>query len=132
MNRYDDIISLPHHISNKHPHMPLADRAAQFAPFATLTGHSAAIQETARLTESRVEPDEYEKDILREKLNLIAAKIDECPEITITYFQPDGKKEGGAYLDVTGCVMKIDEYKRVICMKDSAKIPIDEIVQIEF
>lgn len=130
-SEYDDIINLLHHVSSKHAHMALMDRAAQFAPFAALTGHDAAVKETARLTTKRVELDEYEKDALREKLNLIIERIDEYPEITITYFQPDDKKDGGAYLELTGCVKKVDEYERVICMRDGIKILIDEILLIE-
>lgn len=128
---YDDIINLPHHVSTKHPHMPLMDRAAQFSPFAALTGHDAAVKETARLTDRRVELDELEKEALREKLNLIVEMMDEHPEVTLTYFQPDTKKDGGAYLSVTGCVKKIDEYERVVCMTDGVKILIDEIIEIE-
>lgn len=128
---YDDIINLPHHVSSKHPHMPLMDRAAQFAPFAALSGHGDAVKETARLTDRRIELDELEKEALREKLNLIVELLDENPEVTLTFFIPDDKKDGGAYLSVTGHVKKIDEYQRLICMTDGAKIPIDEIIEIE-
>lgn len=128
---YDDIINLPHHVSPKHPHMPLMDRAAQFAPFAALTGHDAAVKETARLTDRRQELDEYEKAALSDKLNLVAEQIEDCPEITITYFKPDNKKDGGAYLTVTGDLKKIDDYQRTVCMTDGTNIPIEEILVIE-
>lgn len=130
-NNYDDIINLPHHVSKTHPHMPIIDRAAQFSPFAALTGYDTAVKETARLTDRRIELDEYEKEALREKLNLIVEMIDEKPEVTITHFQPDTKKNGGAYLSITGRVKKIDEYERVVCLTDGAKIAIDEIFAIE-
>src|ERR1035437_4752031 len=97
MDPYDDIIHLPHHISTTHPHMSAYDRAAQFAPFAALTGHDAAIAETARLTERRVELDEYSKADLNQRLCIIQDRMDEQPEVSITYFQPDQRKTGGAY-----------------------------------
>lgn len=129
--KYNDIIHLPRHVSKKHPPMPIIDRAAQFAPFAALTGHDAAIKETARLTDKRKELDEYEKDALNERLRLVAEQIDERPEIKITYFQPDDKKEGGAYVSVVGCVKKIDHYERMVCLEDGIKIPMEEIFEID-
>jgi len=105
---YDDIINLPHHVSVTRPHMTAVDRAAQFSPFAALTGYDAAIRETARLTDERVELDEYIKDALNKRLQIIAERMKEQPEITITYFQPDTKKSGGANITDTGTVKKID------------------------
>ncbi|MEG0190984.1 MAG: YolD-like family protein [Lachnospiraceae bacterium] len=131
MKNYDDMLNLPHPVSKKHPPMQQMDRAAQFAPFAALTGYGDAIKETARLTDRQKELDQYEKDRLNEKLNLVAERIKECPKITITYFEPDGKKDGGAYLTVTGYVKKIDEYKRNVCFTDGTKIAIEEIFEIE-
>ena len=130
-NTYDDIIHLPHHVSTKHPHMALIDRAAQFSPFAALTGHDAAIKETARFTDEKVELDEYMKDILSDKLQIIAERLMDHPEIVITYFQPDEKKNGGAYVTATGTVKKIDEYDRIVVMTDKIEIPIDDIIGIE-
>lgn len=130
-NNYDDIINLPHHVSTKHPHMPIIDRAAQFAPFAAVVGYDSAVKESARLTNSRMELDEYQKEALNEKLRIVADNIDERPEITITYFKPDDKKDGGAYITVTGCVKKIDEYELIVCLTDGMKIPIGEIIEIE-
>lgn len=130
-NKYDDIINLPHHVSTKHPQMPLIDRAAQFAPFAALTGYDAAVKETARLTDVRIELDEYTMDALRDRLQMIADRLEENPEITVTYFQPDAKKEGGAYVTAAGAVKKIDEYKQVVVMAHGTVIPFDKIVSIE-
>lgn len=128
---YDDIIHLPHYVSTKHPHMALINRAAQFSPFAALTGHDAAIKETARLTDERVELDEYMKDVLSDKLQIIAERLIDYPEIVITYFQPDEKKNGGAYVTATGAVKKINEYDRIVVMTDKIEIPIDDIIGIE-
>lgn len=131
IHSYDDIINLTHHVSKKHPHMPIPDRAAQFAPFAALTGHDAAIKETARLTEERVELDENAKAILDEKLRLVQELLSENPEITVTYFQADDKKAGGTYYSVTGKVKKIDMYDHILMMADGLRIPLEEIYDIE-
>lgn len=128
---YDDIINLPHHVSATRSHMTAIDRAAQFSPFAALTGYEAAVKETARLTDERVELDEYAKDALQEKLQIIADRIKEHSEIAITYFQPDAKKKGGAYVTAVGSAKKIDEYERVVVMTDGTVIPIDEIASID-
>ena len=129
-HRYDDMVELPHPASQHHPRMPMADRAAQFSPFAALTGHSAAIAETARLTDSHVELEEDEKARVDARLQILREHLDEQPEVSITYFQPDGKKAGGAYLTATGRVKKIDEYEHAVVMRDMMTIPIDEIIQI--
>lgn len=129
-DNYEDIIDLSHHVSPTRNKMSMIDRAAQFSPFAALTGHDAAIKETARLTEQKTELDENEKTILNEKLQMIAEKIKEHPEVTITYFQPDCRKTGGKYVEVTGFVKKIDEYERCVRMQDGKKISIDEIYEI--
>jgi len=128
---YDDIIHLPHHVSTTHPHMTIIDRAAQFSPFAALTGYDGAIKETARLTQERIELDEYMKDVLSDKLQTIAERLKEHPEIVITYFQPDVKKIGGAYVTASGTVKKIDAYERIVVMADNTFISIDEIISIE-
>ena len=129
---YDDIINLPHHVSVTRPQMSVSDRAAQFSPFAALTGYDAAIKETARLTDERVKLDEYMKDVLSERLQILADRIrEQHPEIVITYFQPDAKKEGGAYVTAVGTVKKIDEYERIVVMTDGTLIPIDEIISID-
>ncbi|HBG11351.1 MAG TPA: hypothetical protein DDX68_04795 [Clostridium sp.] len=128
---YDDIIHLPHHVSATHPHMAAVDRAAQFSPFAALTGYDAAIKETARLTDKRVELDESMKDALSNNLQMIADRLKEHPEIAITYFQPDAKKNGGAYVTVINTVKKIDVYERIVVMTDGKVIPVDEIISID-
>ena len=128
---YDDIMNLPHHVSVTHPPMSAIDRAAQFSPFAALTGYDSAIKETARLTDDRVELDEYMKDALSDRLQIITDRIKEHPEVAITYFQPDAKKNGGAYITAFGSVKKIDEYERIVVMTDGTEIPIDEIISID-
>ena len=130
-HRYDDIIGLPHHRSATRPHMPLTDRAAQFSPFAALTGYEAVITETARLTDHRIELDEDEKAVITQKLQTVLEHIRECPELTVTWFRPDGKKDGGAYVTVTGRVKRIDEYDRAILMMDGTRIPICDMTAME-
>ena len=127
---YDDIIHLPHPSSTTHKHMSAYDRAAQFAPFAALTGHDAAISETARLTETRVELDEYSKEDLNQRLCIIQDRMDEQPEISITYFKPDQRKSGGAYITAAGCIKKMVEYERAVVMQDDTRISIDQIIAI--
>lgn len=113
-HRYDDIIDLPHHTSPIRPRMPVRDRAAQFAPFAALVGHGAAIREIARLTDSKIELAEDEKARLDEQLHMILELLDEQPEVSICYFEPDAKKAGGAYVTTTGYVKHIAEiYKKL-------------------
>jgi len=122
MGKYDDIINLPHHTSSKHPRMSIQDRAAQFSSFRALSGHGAAINETARLTAERIELDENEIELLNGKLQHIQAIIDEQPEITVTYFAPDKNKSGGAYVDYTGVVKKIDDVFHNVLMSDGTII----------
>lgn len=129
-NPYDDIINLPHHQSLTSPHMSAYDRAAQFSPFAALTGYEDAVAETARLTDKKAELDEYGKSDLNERLNIIQDTLDEQPKVSITYFLPDKKKSGGEYVTVSGCVKKIDEYEHIVVMLDATKIPIDDIAEI--
>lgn len=130
-HRYDDIIDLPHHVSRKHPQMPLLDRAAQFAPFAALTGHEAAIKETARLTEEEIELDENSKELLDFRLQQLQEHISECPEVTVTYFRPDEKKAGGAYETVTGRVKKVDGYAGELVFMDGRRVELKSIVELE-
>jgi len=128
---YDDIINLPHRVSASHPNMSALDRAAQFSPFAALTGYEDAVKETARLTNKRVELDESSKAILNDRLCMIQDTLEDQPQVSITYFKPDNKKDGGAYITTTGGVKKIDEYARSMVMQDATKIPIDEIISID-
>ena len=104
MGKYDDIISLPHHESTKHPKMPALNRAAQFLPFAALAGHDAAVRETARQTDNKIELDESRKEELNEHLQLLREYLVQKPQVSITYFVPDTKKEGGSYLTITGVI----------------------------
>ena len=131
MGNYEDIINLPHHVSATRPQMPMMDRAAQFSPFAALTGYDAAIKETARLTDQKIELDDYEKEEINDKIQLIAEHLGEDFEIVITYFQPDGKKAGGAYVDALGVVKKIGEYERMIVFREGRKVSIDDILEIK-
>lgn len=128
---YDDIIHLPHHISKRHPQMPLLNRAAQFSPFAALTGHEDAILEAARQTDSFIELNEDKKEQLDEQLQLLKENLDQKPVCEITYFQPDEKKNGGAYVTICKPVKKIDEYQRRIIFTDGTALPIEHIFSME-
>ena len=129
--KYDKIMGLPHHVSKTRPQMPMSDRAAQFAPFAALTGYDAAIKETRRLTDERIELDVEALSALDMKYQLLMEAHDEAPEVTITYFQPDERKAGGKYVSAVGAVKKIDDFERRITMQDGAKIPMDDVLSIE-
>ena len=124
-HKYDDIIDLPYPLPGlpTRPRMSIQDRAAQFAPFAALSGHGAAIRETARLTDQRIELEEDQK---------IMDRVSEHPEVSVLYFKPDGKKDGGAYVTVTGKVKKIDEIERTIVFVDKTVIPIGDILDISY
>ena len=126
-NPYADIIDLPHHVSKRHPQMPMEKRAAQFSPFAAMVGHDAAIRETARLTEEQLELSEDEKAVIGGKLQMIRAHIKEQPEVTVTYFHPDKKKSGGAYVTVTGSAKKVDNVSKLLLLQDGRAIPIKDI-----
>ena len=130
-HRYEDMLDLPHPVSRTHPPMPVKDRAAQFSPFAALTGYEETIRETERRTEERRELDEDEKAILNGKLRELEAHLDERPEVTLTCFRPDEKKAGGAYVTVTGRVRRIDRYERRIRMEDGESVRIRDIVGLE-
>ena len=106
-NRYDDIIGMPHPTSKKHPRMSRLNRAAQFAPFAALTGYGDAITEAARLTGDQAELTEAERLALGEKLAMLRDSLDASPIVTITYFQPDARKAGGEYVTLTGAVRRV-------------------------
>lgn len=129
--QYDDIIRLPHPDPPKHPRMSLYDRAAQFSPFAALTGHSAAIAETGRLTDHRVELDEYEMTRVDAELQHLQELLPGRPTASITHFVPDERKNGGSYQTVTGEVKRIDAVNGVIQMADRQLIPIADVFSIE-
>ena len=130
-SKYDKIINLPHHVSSTRPHMSMIDRAAQFSHFAALTGYDAAVKETARLTEQKIELDEYEKVALDQRILLLQDHLKEHPEVTITYFVPDERKDGGKYVSITGAVKKIDTYEKQIVLMDKSKIPIENILNMD-
>jgi hypothetical protein len=129
--KYDDIINLPHHVSKTRPQMPMSDRAAQFAPFAALTGYDSAIKETGRLTDEKIELDDEALTVLDRKYQLLMDALDEAPEIEITYFKPDERKAGGKYVSATGTVKKVDDFERLITMQDGLKIPMDDVLSID-
>ena len=131
MKGYEDIINLPHHISPTRQQMPMSDRAAQFSPFAALTGYDAAIKETGRLTDERIELDEEALTALDLKYQLLMDAFDEAPEVTITYFQPDERKAGGKYITATSAVKKVDDFERRITMQNGTKIPMDDVLSID-
>lgn len=129
-HRYDDIINLPHYQSEKRAHMSLHDRAAQFAPFAALTGHEEAIEETARLTENEIIIDESQREHINQVLSKVAME-ERRMGVSITYFKPDKLKKGGAYLTDTGVIKKVDTLEQVVVMESGMRIGLEQIVNIE-
>ena len=128
---YDDIINLPHPTSIKHPQMSIQDRASIFSPFAALSGHAGAIAETARLTEQRMELDEDTKAERDRMQAILLEHIGEQPEITVTWFQPDERKEGGAYLTTTGRLKKIDPIEQTLVLLDGTSIQLEDVFNLE-
>ena len=142
IKKYGDIIDMPHHVSNKRPHMPVLDRAAQFAPFAALTGHDKAVKETARLTEKRIELDEGEIETINGQLQLLRSRMHQPgfpenetellrPAVDITYFVKDDRKEGGKYITVSGRLKRFNDYEGSLTMEDGTVIPVKEIIKIK-
>lgn len=129
-DNYEDIIFLSRPVSEKHPPMPLHDRAAQFAPFAALTGYDAAISETARLTDHRIEPDEDTARQLDEQLSRIRECLAERPAVEITHFIPDAHKQGGKYVTVSGNVRRVDTYTGELVLTDRRRIPLADILRV--
>ena len=130
MDPYEDIINLPHHVSPKRPQMSMQDRAAQFSPFAALTGYEDEIKETGRLTDVKIELSDEDRELLDQKQQYLQEHIGDRPEITITYFVPDEKKSGGAYISISGRMKRVDEYARQFVLTDGKKIPLDDIIDI--
>lgn len=128
---YDDILRLTRPQSKKHRPMPMEDRAAQFSPFAALTGYDAAVSETARCTEERIELDPQEAERLGERLAALIKRQQEQPELSLLYFVPDARKAGGAYVTVSGRLKKITDFPRCIYLTDGSRIPIEDIVAVE-
>mgnify|MGYP004453869129 FL=1 len=129
--KYAAIAGVPHHVSRVHPQMSMEDRAAQFSPFAALTGYGDVILETQRLTDEKVELDEEALALLNEKYQMLMRRMDEQPVVQITYFQPDERKEGGAYVTVTGVVRRVDDVMRKITMQDGNEIEMEKILNVE-
>lgn len=129
-HRYDDIIDLPHPTSKRHPRMPVPNRAAQFAPFAALTGFEGVIEETGRLTDRFIPLDEDQKEEIDLRLELLRDRLAERPEVSFVYFVQDTRKEGGSYLTASGCVKKIDDIERVITLTDGTRISIDFLFSV--
>ena len=128
---YDDIINMPHHVSNHHPQMPMLDRAAQFSPFAALTGYDAAIVETARLTDNKRELTEEQKSIISKQLFELQTRLKTDSTVTVTFFEPDARKAGGSYKTITGAAKRVDEFLGVLELSNGIVIPFDDIMTIE-
>lgn len=134
-SKYDDIINMPHHSSYKRAHMSLHDRAAQFSPFAALTGYDDSVKEAARITESEIILSEEEKSSLNTTLHFLLDKLgtcgknDEKPLIKVTYFVKDSYKSGGSYITRTGTLNKIDTDKHNLII-DELLIFFDDIIEI--
>lgn len=129
--KYDDIIHLPHPTSARHPRMPVSDRAAQFSPFAALSGHDAAIHETGRLTDCRIELAEDQKRELDRKMQALIPLLREQPEVVVTYFVPDFTKEGGAYITFTGNLKKIDPIDHTLYFTDNTTISPADVLSLD-
>ena len=131
MGKYDDIIRLPRPVSTKHARMSRLDRAAQFSPFAALTGFDATIAETGRLTDESIELDESRKEVLNARLQYLVSVISRQPGVRITYFREDERKAGGAYVTVSGRVKKVDAYDHAIVLTDGTVIPMEAVRDLE-
>lgn len=131
MGNYDDIINLPHYQSRKRPAMTILNRAAQFSPFAALTGHGAAIVETARLTDCQIELDENCKQELDRRMRFLFSRLQEKPTVTFTHFVKDGLKDGGFYHVATGVVKKTDEYASTLTLEDGTVLHVPDILAVD-
>lgn len=129
--KYDDMLRLPHHVSASRKPMAITARAAQFAPFAALSGYDAEVQEAGRLTDRPIEPDEYEKEALNARLQLLARHLREKWVVSLVFFQPDERKAGGAYVTRTGTVKKLYETERILILTDGTVIPLDDLIALE-
>lgn len=128
---YDDIINMPHHVSDHHPQMPMLDRAAQFSPFAALTGYDAAIVETARHTDNKRELTEEQKSVICKQLFELQNRLKTDSTVTVTFFEPGARKAGGSYKTITGAAKRVDEYLGVLELSNGIVIPFDDIMTIE-
>ena len=132
ISEYEDIIGLPHHVSASHPQMSPEDRAAQFSPFAALTGYEDAIDESARLTEDYIELDENSRELLDEKIHELCGSAESRKEIAITYFRKDERKAGGTYVTITGRIKRIDGERHEIVLVDGTVLRTQDILSIEY
>lgn len=128
---YEDIVNLPHHVSPSRPHMSIMDRAAQFSPFAALTGYEDAVEETARLTQAFREMDETKRALLDRKLRILVEKQDTRPLVQVTYFVPDARKTGGAYETYEGYFSKLDSTARRLIFAGGMEIRLDMVLDME-
>ena len=129
--KYDDIIDLPHHVSPTRPQMPIADRAAQFSPFAALTGYDDEIKETARLTDDMIEMNEEALNMLNMIFQMLIDRLNDKQKVIFTYFQPDERKDGGAFLTIEGVVKKVDVFERILILQDDTKLQMDNVLDID-
>ena len=129
--KYDDILSLPHPTSPKHPRMSAMDRAAQFSPFAALTGYEETIEETGRLTQQPTELQEDAHAALDLRLQLLLEALSDGPEVTVRYFSPDARKDGGSYVTAQGRLKAVDPLKRILLLRDGTQIPLDAVTDLE-
>lgn len=129
--KYDDMLRLPHHVSASRKPMAITARAAQFAPFAALSGYDAEVQEAGRLTDRPIEPDEYEKEAMNARLQLLARHLREKWVVSLVFFQPDERKAGGAYVTRTGTVKKLYETERLLTLTDGTVIPLDDLIALD-
>ena len=129
--KYDDMLQLPHHVSASRKPMAMTARAAQFAPFAALSGYDAEVQEAGRLTDRPIEPDEYEKEAMNARLRLLARHFREEWVVSLVFFQPDERKAGGAYVTRTGTVKKLYETERLLTLTDGTVIPLDDLIALD-
>ena len=130
MTDYDDIINLPHHTSDHHPRMAMIDRAAQFAPFAAVVGYDDAIAETGRYTDSRPVAGDDQLNELDRKMAVIVETIESHPEVEITYFVADERKDGGSYQTLTAQVVKVDETERRLYLSEGTAIYMRDIIRL--
>lgn len=128
--KYDDMLELPHHTSPRHPRMSAWDRAAQFAPFSALTGYDDVIDETARLTDGRIELSEDARAVLDVRMKALLGRIDGKPEITVMHFVADKRKSGGAYRSFTGYLARMDEVERELIFADGTRIKSADVIEI--
>lgn len=129
--KYHDIIHMPHHVSSSRAQMTRLNRAAQFSPFAALTGYDAVIRETGRLTDRRIELSEEQLAVLDRKQQILRGELQRYPEVSVTYFVPDARKSGGTYVTVSGNVKRIDSHRRTMILTDGTKIPMDDVVGLD-